>query len=62
MLILTSAVGKKYKLTIGLWKQLFMNLPVVFLELNNKAKLVPAFFRTFMKKAYKALGSLQRSL
>ena len=51
--MLKSPVGKKYRFTIGLWKQIFITFPIAFLEWNNKAKLVPVFLENFMKKLIK---------
>ena len=54
--------GKKYRISIGLRKQVFFNIPIACLNWNNETKLVPANFRTFIKKAFKALKSLQKDL
>ena len=47
-----SPASKKHRILIGLWKKVFVNLPIVFIDWNNKTKLEPAFCRTFKRKAY----------
>ena len=41
---LKSPASKKYRISIGLCKYVFINLPIVFLDGKNKTKLVPASF------------------
>ena len=51
---LKSPAGNKYRISISLCQQFFINLRIVFLHWNNKASV--SFFRTFMGKAHKPLN------
>ena len=37
------------RILIGLWKEVFMNHPIMFLDRDNKGKLVPASFSYFLE-------------
>ena len=37
------------RILIGLCKEVFMNHPIMFLDEDNKGKLVPAFFSYFLE-------------
>ena len=56
-----SSANKKYKISIGLWKQIFVSQSYFFTE-TIKQSQCQLFFRTFIKKAYKAIKILGKGL
>ena len=40
---------RNYRILIGLCKEVFMNYPIMFLDPDNKGKLVPASFSYFLE-------------
>ena len=40
---------KNCRMLIGLWKEVFMNHPIKFLDGDKKTKLVPASFSDFLE-------------
>ena len=40
---------RNYRMLIGLWKEVFMNHPIKFLDGDKKTKLVPASFSDFLE-------------
>ena len=59
---LKSPASKKGGISIGQCKYIFINLPIAFFDWHNKTSQLLAFLRSFMKKVYKLIKSIQKSL